>query len=199
MAFYVSAKADPRADKTSSPTHRYVVFTSGATAIGPLIASFMVTYLPGTWVDFSWLCMALSSLCLVMMFFFYPESNFDQPTEGQTERGHSRDAEHSTIADDKETSIHQEAGSDKHSDHGVQHLDHVDIDWVKVYTTVFQYDSSLKFTVAILRPVAFAALPPVLWAILVYGSSLAAQVILLYVPLSTPIHPPCAQAITRNS
>lgn len=152
-----------------------------------------MTYLPGTWVDFSWLCMALSGLCLVMMFSFYPESNFDRPTEGQQaepSHRHSRDAEHSTIADDKETSIHQEAGSQKQqADHGVQHLDHVDIEWVKVYTTVCQYDSSLKFTVAILRPVAFAALPPVLWAILVYGSSLAAQVILLYVPFPTPIYP----------
>ncbi|KXJ85341.1 major facilitator superfamily domain-containing protein [Microdochium bolleyi] len=168
----------------------YVVLTSGATAVGPLVAAFMVGYLPGTWVDFSWLCMALALFCFICMFFFYPESNFDRPSETEDQATRSHAAPHGEAVKDEATSTHQEAGDKHPTEQGVQHLDHVDIDWPSVWTSVIRYDSSLKLSVAILRPIAFVALPPVLWAILIYGSALAAQVILLFAFPSLLMAPP---------
>ncbi|KAH7039586.1 MFS transporter [Microdochium trichocladiopsis] len=168
----------------------YVVMTSGATAVGPLVASFMVGYLPGTWVDFSWLCMALAFFCFLCMFFFYPESNFIRLRETQIQARRIHDAPHDEAAKDETTSNHQETSAEKPTEQGVQHLDHIDIDWPKVWTSLVHYDNSLKLSIAILRPIAFVALPPVLWAILIYGSALAAQIILLFAFPSLLMAPP---------
>ncbi|KAJ5317840.1 Major facilitator superfamily domain general substrate transporter [Penicillium antarcticum] len=54
----------------------YVIFISGGTAIGPLIAGFMVQYAAQTWRSYFWLCVALAAANLVLLFFFCPESNF---------------------------------------------------------------------------------------------------------------------------
>lgn len=165
----------------------YVVMTAGATAIGPLIASFMVAYLPGTWSDFSWLCMALAFFCFWMMFFFFPESNFHRPSDPLDQSGHSQDASQGEGLKDEPSSIHKEAGAEATA---VQHVDHVEIDWVKVYTSFIHYDHSLKLSTAILRPICFIALPPVTWTIFMFGSSLAAQVILIFAFPSFLMAPP---------
>ncbi|QKX63960.1 uncharacterized protein TRUGW13939_11132 [Talaromyces rugulosus] len=57
----------------------YVILISAGTAIGPLIAGFMVQSTAQTWRSYFWLCVGLAAANLALLFFFYPESNFRRP------------------------------------------------------------------------------------------------------------------------
>ncbi|GIC87809.1 putative MFS transporter [Aspergillus udagawae] len=57
----------------------YVILISSGSAIGPLVNSLMVQYLPSSWRAFLWLCFALAVADIGLMLFLCPESNFRRP------------------------------------------------------------------------------------------------------------------------
>ena len=137
----------------------------------------MVQYSPGTWRDFVWVSAALAGLNLLLMFLFYPESNFHRPiprsiTNRSVENFKNLEQEKSPSSTHIDFDIHQ-------SPYGVQHVDHVHVSWISIWNTFWTVDETVSFRRAMIRPVLFLLYPPVLWAVLVYGAALGAQVILM--------------------
>ncbi|KAG8630623.1 hypothetical protein KVT40_002242 [Elsinoe batatas] len=157
----------------------YVILTSGATAIGPLIAGFVIAGNPGTWRDFSWVCAALAGFNLVVIYLFYPESTFRRPMIYEVV-----DAEEIEKENDTRVGVVETEGL------GVQHVSHVQVSWPKVWTSLIRYDRSIGFFQAFTRQLAFILYPSVLWAVLVYGTALASQVILIFAFPSLLLAPP---------
>lgn len=156
----------------------YVILTSSATAIGPIVAGFVIPDTVDTWRNFTWVCTALARANLILIFLAYPESTYHrtadqiaavtlQSMENNDPNKLHRDASHveslSTIPQ------------------GIQHVEHVDIHWRKVWFSLPRYDSETSFPKAFLRPFTSLLYPRVLWAVFVYGTCLASQIILMYV------------------
>lgn len=72
---------------------------ASGTAVGPLIAGFMVQSTAQTWRSYFWLCAGLAAANLALLFIFYPESNFRRPNFE-----HDREIE-MDLAEDEETAI----------------------------------------------------------------------------------------------
>lgn len=166
---------------------RYIITVSSATAIGPLIASFIVADTEGTWRNFSWLCAGLAGLNLALMFLFYPESTFSrtsarrsvssyQPQIPQLDyKGGNEPQPSSTQLETKDP----ESPNDPND--GVQHVEHIDVAWTQIWLSFFRYDRTVGLAAIFLRPLCYIIYPVVLWTVFVYGTSLASQVILMYV------------------
>ncbi|KAJ5753290.1 Major facilitator superfamily domain general substrate transporter [Penicillium odoratum] len=85
VSYWVLGKHRSRSSRRSLLNERatmmsiYVILISGGTAIGPLIAGFMVQSTAQTWRSYFWLCVSLAPTNLAFLFFIYPESNFSRP------------------------------------------------------------------------------------------------------------------------
>jgi hypothetical protein len=162
----------------------FVLLISSATAIGPLVAAYMVQYSPGTWRDYVWVSAALAGFNLVVMIIFYPESNFHRSHTVIPEPVPSDRAQESTFADESSPD-REKHGASSHSaiemsrPHGVQHVDHVRISWQSVWFSFLKVDSGASFIKVFLHPFVFLSYPSVLWGIFVYGAALSSQVILV--------------------
>lgn len=147
------------------------MFTAGATAIGPLIAGFVVADAPQTWRDFSWVCAALAGFNLVLIFFVYPESTYYRHPDQSTAMAlHNMEK-----IDGKDTHIE----SLYHLPQGTQHVDHIEFDWKSFWCGPPRYDHCVSFWQAFYRPFTALLYLDVLWAVFVYGTALAAQIILM--------------------
>lgn len=167
----------------------YTILVSGATAIGPLCASFIVQYSPGGWIDYIWVCMALAGANCVGVFLFYPESNFRRPPDNSmpaglesvlyaSELSKPRDEQHGdTQASDQVGAgyAHEHTSSQPNSTVLV-----VPKSLRSIWTTFFTMDHSASLLRAFVQPLLMLLQPPVLLAILVYGTSLASQIILIF-------------------
>lgn len=132
----------------------------------------MVQYSPGTWRDFVWLSAAIAGLNLVLLILFYPESNFHRPhDESSTQARNSSegDAEKGTTEHIRE----------RETSHGVQHIDHVQVPWTSIWFSFFTVDKTVNIFKTAVKPLAFLAIPNVLWAVFVYGTALSAQIIMM--------------------
>lgn len=148
------------------------MLVSSATALGPLIAAFMVEIEPGTWRNFVWLCAAIAGLNLVLLVLFYPESNFHRPRDAPVSR------EGSSTETDPEKAVSTHA--DEHAvSHGAQRVDTTHVPWTSIWFSYVTIDRVVSLPKTIVRPLAFLAFPNVLWAVFVYGTALSAQVILM--------------------
>ncbi|KAJ4310731.1 hypothetical protein N0V94_008305 [Neodidymelliopsis sp. IMI 364377] len=160
----------------------YTILVSTATAIGPLIASFMVQYSPGGWIDYVWVCAALAGANLVAIYLFYPESNFirpetsSHPTEPGSQHGENLQAEKATIVRTDTISRHQ--------------VKVVPKPWMSIWTSIITVNHDASLFEIFLRPLKMLLKPSILLAVFVYGTSLAAQIILIFAFPSLLLAPP---------
>ncbi|KAI1840752.1 hypothetical protein JX266_013026 [Neoarthrinium moseri] len=169
----------------------YVLLISGSTAVGPMIASFMIGRLPDTWRDFTWLCFGLSLLSFVLIFLLYPESSYQRPqAPGPTD---------DIVLRDNNASKSDEEGGFGHSsiqdimppsEQSGGGLEIVNISWLKTWSSFISYNPSISLATAFLRPLALIALPAVVWSALVFGTALGAQVALTFASPSFLMAPP---------
>jgi hypothetical protein len=128
----------------------------------------MVQYSPGGWKDFVWVCAALAGANLVAIYLLYPESNFIRPDstiESDSQHGENSQAEKTTIVRTDIISRHQ--------------VKVVPKPWPSIWTSIITVNQDASFFEISLRPLKMLLKPSVLLAVFVYGSSLAAQVILM--------------------
>lgn len=159
----------------------YTVLISGATAIGPLIASFIVQYSPGGWRDYIWVCAALAGANLFAIFFLYPESNFHRPETHQefsrpevpVGRSQGNDVESEKSQAGIEDNIRRVDTLSRHR------VDVVKKPWMSIWTTFITVDEKISLMSAFTGPLVMLAKPAVLLATFLYGIALASQVIIM--------------------
>lgn len=150
---------------------RYTILTSSATAIGPLIAAIILQYTTGNWRAYIWVCAALAGSNMLAIFVQYPESNFYRPIQ------HTQPE----VTPVKE-------GDEKEWVTRVDTISHHRVNVVpQPYTTIWtnfctiNHDTNTRELLS--RPLKMLAKPAVLLAVYIYGTSLASQVILMYITL----------------
>ncbi|KAI5241796.1 MFS general substrate transporter [Aureobasidium subglaciale] len=166
----------------------YIIFTTSATALGPLIAGYMVQYSKGSWRDYVWLCAALAGFNLLLLIFLYPESNFNRPSiphpdtlTEDTETPYTSGEIKGNMKGDTAHLGFVEPGNDQHDTPiGVQHVDHIPVSWSRTCLSFFTVDHHVSLLTVAVRPLVVLIHPAVVWAVFVYGTSLAAQVILIF-------------------
>jgi hypothetical protein len=136
----------------------------------------MVADTTGAWRSFTWLCAALAAADSVFMYLAFPESNFRRPVV-QTDTIQAS-ATSSTPAQKSIGGEHCESQPVR-DDLGAQQVVNVVIPWKRVWRTLVHYNNELSFLRAFSQPFVFLTCPNVLWAILVYGTALGAQIILM--------------------
>lgn len=149
----------------------YTILISSATAIGPLVASFIVQYSIGGWVDYMWVCVALAGVNLAAIFFLYPESNFRRPggsihhvLKSGTQLVENPN-EYEGIVRTENTFWHT--------------VTIVQKPWKTVWKTFITVDHDVKLLGAFWQPFVMLSKPSILLAIYIYGTSLASQIILV--------------------
>ncbi|GIJ92141.1 hypothetical protein Asppvi_011117 [Aspergillus pseudoviridinutans] len=157
--------------------HQRAAMMSIGSAIGPLINSLMVQYLPSSWRAFLWLCFALAVANIALMLFLCPESNFQRPEWDVT-------------------AIGPEATETK----AAQEMFLEDAPQEEVYTVhrpsladiimPVRLDRELKFFRAMAAPLRLLTRPAVIWVILLYGCALSPQIILIFTMSSLLEGPP---------
>lgn len=152
---------------------RYTLLIASATAIGPLLASFITQYSPGSWRDYVWVCAALAGANALAIYLVYPESNYqrEEVTPNHISLLTERYTEHSSESGDM-------VRMNTNSWHYVKV---VKKPWAKIWSSFIIVDHNVNLLVAFWRPVQMLLRPAVLFAIFVYGTHLAAQIILMYV------------------
>ncbi|KUL86056.1 hypothetical protein ZTR_06508 [Talaromyces verruculosus] len=152
----------------------YVVLISGGSAIGPLISGFMVSNTSDTWRSSVWLCFGMAILDLVLMFFFYPESNFDRPQESFDQSQALQEFHRSAKIENIQTEEFVEDSSSTPTAYTIRTPPMSEI------LRPVSYNSDLNFFLAMFEPLKLLAHPSVVWAIFTYGICLSPQVILIF-------------------
>jgi len=132
----------------------------------------MVRYSPNGYIDWMWVSAALAGFNLVMIFLFYPESNYHRPdTDGAPLAlpPQSAKPEASEIEDANETT--------QRSDIQMDYV--VEKPLTNVWTSYITVDHSVSFFRICIRPLILLLCPDVLFATLLYGVTLAAQLVLM--------------------
>ncbi|TLS29317.1 hypothetical protein PpBr36_00008 [Pyricularia pennisetigena] len=157
----------------------FTILIAGASAVGPLVAAFIVQYSPGTWVDYMWVCVALAAFNVVLLVFTLPESSYSREEAEAIQGVEIRDvhvAEPGSKAgsSDAEKPVTSEAQEDENTLV-------VDKPWSSIWPTFFTINKSTgSFHHICLRQLTHVLYPDVLFTIFVYGSSLASQIILIF-------------------
>ncbi|KAJ5133073.1 Major facilitator superfamily domain general substrate transporter [Penicillium atrosanguineum] len=161
----------------------YVILISCGTAVGPLVAGFMVQYTAQTWRSYFWLCVGLAAANLVLLFFFCPESNFRRPDcelDTQMELQHAIDDEELA---GKLSSSFVENVSGGNLGYTIHLLP------LKERLNLVRYDTSISLLRTFVEPLRLLRHPSVLWTIYAYGCSLSPQIIMIFT-MSTLLTPP---------
>ncbi|OQD66480.1 hypothetical protein PENPOL_c004G00574 [Penicillium polonicum] len=160
----------------------YVILISGGTAIGPLIAGYMVQYTAQTWRSYFWLCTGLAAANLALLFFICPESNFRRP-----------DFEHDSQIEIEP--VGDEEAAEKSNSGFVENVSTDNLGYTihllpfKERLSLIRYDTSISFLKTFVGPLRLLRYPSVLWAIYAYGCSLSPQIIMIFT-MSTLLIPP---------
>jgi ABC-type microcin C transport system permease subunit YejE len=151
---------------------RYTLLIAGATAVGPLVASFIVQYSQGGWVDYMWVCAALAGANTLAIFLFYPESNFNRPEE--------------LHPINMEPAAQDSVGSDIQKTETVMaerisryRVSIVPKSWLSIWSSFITVNHTVNGFQVWWRPLIMFSKPCVLLAVFIYGTSLAAQIILM--------------------
>lgn len=141
----------------------------------------MVQYSPGTWRDYAWVTAALAGANLLLIILFYPESNFTRPRPMTNEQAEVLEGKRTDtfVEEHGGSASHIESGKPHTTLHGVQHVDHVQIPWISIWFSFFNVNHEVSLLTVAIRPLIVLIHPAVVWAVFVYGSSLAAQVIIM--------------------
>lgn len=150
---------------------RYTILISSASAIGPLLASFIVQYSRGGWVDYVWVCAALAGANTAAIYLLYPESNFNRPEESP--HPISTPGMHlAKVETEKGETVRTEAMS-RHC------VSVVEKPWMSIWKTVISVDRDVNMLEVFVRPIIMLFRPSVLLAVFIYGTSLASQIIMM--------------------
>ncbi|OQD88300.1 hypothetical protein PENANT_c004G03769 [Penicillium antarcticum] len=160
----------------------YVIFISGGTAIGPLIAGFMVQYAAQTWRSYFWLCVALAAANLVLLFFFCPESNFRRTDHELHDHIETQAIRVEKLAGKSNSSLVENVATNSPG-YSIHLLP------FKERLSLTRYDTSISFLKTAVDPLLLLRHPSVLWAIYAYGCSLSPQIIMIFT-MSTLLTPP---------
>lgn len=136
----------------------------------------MIQYSPGGWVDYVWVCAALAGCNLVLLYLLYPESNFDRP---ELPAQDTLPLPAAPGADDLERKPTVFAVEDHNRLERVDTVSVVDKPLTSVWTSFITVDHSVSFFRIVLHPLILLLCPDVLYAIFVYGTALASQIILM--------------------
>ncbi|KAI5200549.1 hypothetical protein E4T39_05703 [Aureobasidium subglaciale] len=158
----------------------YVVLVAGATAVGPLLASFIIEYSPETWHTFSWVCAGIAGFNLLAVYFLYPESSFVRPVHYEV----------SMAPDEKNINKETHVECLPEVEAGLLHVDPVPVQWIKVWTSIWSVNKDASTIRAFAQPFVFLLYPNVLWAVFMYGCSLASQIIMIFAFPSLLMAPP---------
>lgn len=151
---------------------------SSGSAVGPLIAGFMIQSTPGTWRDFVWLCAALAGFNLLTIFLLYPESSYIRPplptplSPSQEGASLNKDEGEGALVNIEDAS--QPIYSTYSQDWVVR------VSYPRVWTSFFKSNPRVDLLRAFAVPFVFLLSAPVLWTVFVYGCSLAAQITMMY-------------------
>jgi MFS family permease len=154
------------------------VLISGGTAIGPLISGFMIANTSDTWRSSVWLCFGVAILDLILMFIFYPESNFDRPQESFDQ---SQILQETYRSAKNENTQSEEFVEDSSPIPPMETTYTIRTPLISEILQPVSYNSDLNFFMAMFEPLKLLAHPSVVWAIFTYAISLSPQVILMYV------------------
>ncbi|KAH7083974.1 MFS transporter [Paraphoma chrysanthemicola] len=162
----------------------YTILISSATAIGPLVASYIIEYSPGGWRDYVWVCAALAGANFVAIYLCYPESNFNRPEIHVTQVPISIAA-----------SAHMENGKGDMTqieDASRHYVSVVKKPWGSIWkaSAIITINEDASFLKLSMLPVKMLLRPSVLLAVYIYGTSLASQVILIFAFPSLLMAPP---------
>tara|TARA_R110002003_G_scaffold502_11_gene20124 strand:- start:10033 stop:10479 length:447 start_codon:yes stop_codon:yes gene_type:complete len=146
---------------------------SSATAIGPLLASFIIEYSSGGWRDYIWVCAALAGANLVAIYLLYPESNFSRP---------EIHVHHVPLA--STWSAEPEGGKRdmmQIEDASRHHVSVVKKPWRSIWkpSAIITINHEVSLLEVSILPIKLLLRPSVLLAVYIYGTSLASQVILM--------------------
>lgn len=131
-----------------------------------------------TWRSFSWLCCGVAIFNLVLIFFLFPESNFDRPELDST-------------VDQLTTFQHQQASKEAVQTTSEERLEDVPeasstpADYTISTPSMIEimqpisYNVNVNFLRAFIEPLKLLVHPSVLWGILSYAITLSPQVILM--------------------
>ncbi|KAF2032571.1 putative MFS transporter [Setomelanomma holmii] len=162
----------------------YTILISGATAIGPLCASFIVEYSRGGWVDFIWVCAALAGANIVAIYLLYPESNFTRPNVP---------VQHVPLPGTQSPGCEGEKGDMVRVEDASRHyVSVVKKPWMSIWkpSSIFTINRDVSLPKTFVLPLKMLARPSVLLAVYIYGTSLASQVILIFAFPSFLLAPP---------
>jgi hypothetical protein len=116
-----------------------------------------------------WVCAALAGANTLAIYLLYPESTFKRPEHhpppaSPAESGSEKPemARVETISQHRVSVVHKP--------------------WRSIWKTLFSFNDEVKVTELFFRPLAMLLKPAVMLAVFIYGTSLASQVILMYVP-----------------
>jgi hypothetical protein len=151
---------------------RYTLLIAGATAVGPLVASFIVQYSRGGWVDYMWVCAALAGANTLAIFLFYPESNFNRPEEPRPTNVEPADQDSVGSDIQKTETVRTETTSH-------YRVSVVPKSWLSIWSSFITVDHTVNGFQVWWRPLTMFTKPCVLLAVFIYGTSLAAQIILM--------------------
>lgn len=125
-------------------------------------------YSRGGWVDYVWVCAALAGANTLAIYLLYPESNFRRPEQHlHTSPAISEDAGKGAVTRVETISRHRVIVVPK--------------PWLSIWTTLVSVDHEVKIMELLFRPLKMILQPAVILAVFIYGTSLASQVILMYV------------------
>lgn len=156
----------------------YVILISGGSAVGPLISGFMVANTSDTWRSSVWLCFGVAILDLLLLFFFYPESNFDRPQESFDQSQNLQDIQKSAKNENAQI---EEFVEDSSSTPPMQNIYTLYTPPMSKILRPVSYKPDMNFFMAMFDPLKLLAHPSVVWAIFTYAICLSPQVILMYV------------------
>lgn len=136
----------------------------------------------GSWRSFIWLSAALAGFNVIVLFLFYPESNFHRPTFEQIVNPVPSEEEKnmaSHLEDGLKTTVEQEKEESLHNLYGAQSVKVSNPSWVETWTTFWTVDHDANFFKVLLHPIMFVTYPSILWAVFTYGVALSPQIILM--------------------
>ncbi|KAL3439839.1 major facilitator superfamily domain-containing protein [Aspergillus insuetus] len=149
----------------------YVTLIAGGSAVGPLIAGFMVEYCADAWRSFVWLGFALGMFNALLMVFLFPESNFERPEPD------SPPQQLQNYQENKEDAVFVENAAETAPEGD---LYSVRTPSLREILQPIRYNKEASFFKELISPLKLLVYPSLVWAIFVYAICLSPQVIMIF-------------------
>jgi hypothetical protein len=131
-----------------------------------------------TWRSFSWLCCGAAIFNLILIFFLFPESNFERPELGLT-NDQLTTLQHQQASKEAEQGYIEELLEDVPAASSAPGGYTISTPSIREIMQPVSYNASVNFMKAFIDPLKLLVHPSVLWGILSYAVTLSPQVILM--------------------